>query len=75
MEGSLYIRKSLDLHETRIGRVRIDFDRMVGDTTSACEALADGLSTVRADVRSLSNRQGSFEKSLIERGGAARFHA
>ena len=68
-EGCTYMRKSLDLLETKIGRVRIDFDRMVGDTTSACEALADGLSSVRGDVRGVYQKQIDFEKSLVERGG------
>ncbi|GMH51704.1 hypothetical protein TrRE_jg13399 [Triparma retinervis] len=71
-EGCGYMRKSLDLMETKIGRVRIDFDRMVGDTTSACEALADGLSVVRGDVRSVNGKQMAFEKSLVERGGMGR---
>ena len=74
-ESTTYMRKSLDLNETRIGRVRIDFDRMVGDTTCACEALADSLSSARGEIRGLANRQGTFEKSLIERGGASHFYA
>ncbi|GMH79146.1 hypothetical protein TL16_g08050 [Triparma laevis f. inornata] len=73
-ESTMYMRKSLDLAETRVGRVRIDFDRMVGDTTAACEALASGLGQVRNDVRGLSNKQGNFERSLIERGGASTFY-
>ena len=73
-ESTNYMRKSLDLAETRVGRVRIDFDRMVGDTTAACEALASGLGQVRNEVRGLANKQGNFERSLIERGGASGYY-
>ena len=52
-ESCDYVRNSLDVMETKIGRVRIDFDRMVGDTTAACEALADGLSQCRGEVRNV----------------------
>ena len=64
-----YMRKSLDIMETKIGRVRIDFDRMIGDTTSACEALADGLRGVRNDVRGVGGKLVAFEKFMVERGG------
>ena len=54
-EAEAYAKSKADVLETKVGRVRIDFDRMVGDTTAACEALADGLAGVRADVRGVGN--------------------
>jgi hypothetical protein len=46
-----WTKKTVDLMEGKVGRVRIDFDRMVGDTTATCEALANGLTEVRSGIR------------------------
>jgi len=51
----VFVKRSVEGMETKLGRVRIDFDRMVGDTTAACEALAAGLSEVRAGVKGVGN--------------------
>ena len=42
-----FVHKCIRSFETKIGRVQIDFDRLSGDTSSVCEALASGLQEVR----------------------------
>ena len=45
-----YVNKCIRSFETKVGRIAIDFDRLNGDTTSVCEALASGLQEVRTGV-------------------------
>ena len=68
-EMGAWTKKTVDMMEGRVGRVRIDFDRMVGDTTATCAALADGLAGVRTEVKGGRNGGGgSGEEERYGRG-------